>query len=331
MKVRLVSLSYTAFGATPDAESSYMDFAMKYSKVHKSLKEYEAAEKAFAESMREVKQLRRRSDIKHEVGINEYSDMSEEAFNKAMILSDTVDAFEGSPPSVDWDEAGALSPVRNQATLLNNCGACYAIGSAVVMETRFKIRTGIPKVVPFSVQQIIDCSQSYKNDGCISGEPGFSYAYVRKEGIIRESFYPYKAKEGTCKDSIITNRDLQCLRTGDIDRTFIVDKLSERKMIKALASGPVTASVTGTAPALKKYKSGIIRAAACGDQRPDHTVVIVGYGTSSDGIPYWKIMNSWGKSWGMKGFALLERTGTSIPRGVGVELPKYNHGMFREI
>ncbi|KAF4672600.1 hypothetical protein FOL47_000351 [Perkinsus chesapeaki] len=259
MRLVLVCISYTALAAIPDIESSFKEFIVKYEKVYKSPKEYDIAKEAFAESMREVMQLRSRSDIEHEVDINEFSDMPQDVFNEVMKYLEDGDNSGDSASSIDWDKAGALGPVRNQATFLNNCGSCYAIGSAAVMESRFKIQTGISKVVPFSVQQIVDCSKSYRNDGCTSGEPAFSYMYAQYEGMVRESSYPYKAKEGTCKTSITTDPAKQCLRKKDIDRVFTVTQLSEAKMMKALASGPVTASLYGSSKALQKYKSGIIK------------------------------------------------------------------------
>ena len=34
----------------------------------------------------------------------------------------------------------------------------------------------------------------------------------------------------------------------------------------------------------------------------DHAVVVVGYGTTEDGVDFWLIKNSWNTHWGEKGF-----------------------------
>ncbi|EER07591.1 thiolproteinase SmTP1, putative [Perkinsus marinus ATCC 50983] len=182
------------------------------------------------------------------------------------------------------------------------------------MESRFKLKTGISKVVQFSVQQIVDCSRPSGNFGCLGGQSLYAYDYAKAQGMVKESSYPYKAKESACKTSITSNPEKQCLKKGDINQLLPIDRHDELKMMEALTTGPVTASICATCPAFKAYKSGVLTAAACGKGDVDHTITMVGYGTASDGTPYWKIMNSWGKSWGMKGFALLQRTGPSIPR-----------------
>ena len=38
-----------------------------------------------------------------------------------------------------------------------------------------------------------------------------------------------------------------------------------------------------------------------------HAIVIIGWGTSTDNTPYWKVKNCWGSAWGDNGFFYLER------------------------
>lgn len=42
---------------------------------------------------------------------------------------------------------------------------------------------------------------------------------------------------------------------------------------------------------------------------------MVGYGTSNDGIDYYKAKNGWGVEWGNKGFIKLQRGGDVEPEG----------------
>jgi len=71
------------------------------------------------------------------------------------------------------------------------------------------------------------------------------------------------------------------------------------------ARGPITCGMAVTEE-MKAYKGGVF-VDKTGDTDLDHAVSIVGWGTESDGTPYWFIRNSWGEAWGINGYMKLIR------------------------
>lgn len=69
--------------------------------------------------------------------------------------------------------------------------------------------------------------------------------------------------------------------------------------------GPVAVIIDASPNSFKHYKSGILREPNC-HNRVNHFVTVVGYGTK-DGIPYWKVKNSWGEHYGQQGYIYMAR------------------------
>jgi len=73
----------------------------------------------------------------------------------------------------------------------------------------------------------------------------------------------------------------------------------------AVAKGPVSVAIEADKLVFQSYTSGIISSTKCGTTL-DHGVLVVGYGTQA-GQDYWLMKNSWGPTWGEKGYFKLLR------------------------
>jgi C1A family cysteine protease len=82
-------------------------------------------------------------------------------------------------------------------------------------------------------------------------------------------------------------------------------------MKAALNKAPLSVAIEADRSVFQSYRSGIFNSTACGTNL-DHATNVVGWGSSS-GTEYWIMRNSWGTSWGEKGYMRLE-----IKSGAGV-------------
>ncbi|KAJ8321970.1 hypothetical protein KUTeg_000441 [Tegillarca granosa] len=140
------------------------------------------------------------------------------------------------------------------------------------------------------------------NNGCEGGQMTYSYVYVKKNnGIDTEASYPYVAKEGDC--------EFKKENVGATDIGFFqIKKDSEKDLQAAVQSiGPIGNAIDGTRPSFQLYKSGVYSDPNCSNTTINHSLLIVGYGTDSKGQEYWTCKNSWGVSWGNKGYVLIAR------------------------
>jgi len=132
--------------------------------------------------------------------------------------------------------------------------------------------------------------------GCDGGDPQSAYDYIKSAGgqDSMES-YPYTAKDGACrfkKEDVDAKVDAWHYVTRDEDETAMKNFVG--------TNGPL--SICVDASSWQFYNGGVLK--TCGKQL-DHCVQIVGY-TKSDGVEAWIVRNSWGESWGIKGYILLE-------------------------
>lgn len=73
------------------------------------------------------------------------------------------------------------------------------------------------------------------------------------------------------------------------------------------SAGPVSIAFQ-VITSFNRYVSGVYSVKNCGKTTKDvnHAVLLTGYGTEN-GMKYWSVKNSWGASWGIKGYFKIER------------------------
>ena len=133
-------------------------------------------------------------------------------------------------------------------------------------------------------------------------DSAFKYV-IDKGGLATEEDYPYTGADGECKSDV--------KRIGAITGYEDVPANSAKALKAALAIQPVAVAIEADTFAFQGYHSGVINDDSCGTNL-DHGVLAVGY-NDEEKIPYYKVRNSWGPSWGDQGYVKI-----GIQDGAGV-------------
>jgi len=235
-----------------------------------------------------------------EVELNKFADMGSGEFKniyngykpelrRGRRLPTLDDLRVGAYPSgsLDWVEKGAVTGIKDQG----QCGSCWSFSTTGAVEGIVQIKHG--HLTSLSEQQLMDCSYSEGNLACSGGLMDNAFKYVQANGLCTEAAYPYTAKDGTCKStSCSTSADSKITGYKDVTHT-------ENALGASLDTQPISIAIEADQSGFQLYKSGVF-CGVCGNNL-DHGVLAVGYGDEGT-TPYWKVKNSWGVTWGEKGY-----------------------------
>jgi len=221
-------------------------------------------------------------------------------------------------------DASNLDSIENQG----GCGSCWAFAAGKMAETNHLLHVGEHR--SFSFQELVDCTPNPKKCGGTGGCEGATVElavwYMGEKGLSSNDDAPYVGHDQNCKTTLIQG-------SGDSLSTIAMDDVAEPNVLRKATStgaqrinmrdwlrlpvneghplkeavylwGSVAVSVDGSPWSM--YGGGIFNSCSK-DATINHAVLCTGYGKDETlGEKFFKIANSWGSTWGEKGYIRLK-------------------------
>ncbi|XP_074087140.1 cathepsin W [Macrotis lagotis] len=313
----LLSMGFLAWGSYPPLEQGLHDllpitgdlvgqfkaFQIQYNKSYPDSAEEVHRFDIFVNNLARAQQLTKEHGGLAQFGVTQFSDLTEEEFRQLYQPSRHSYSYPrpktgGHPrlqrsqtPSCDWRKEKIMTPVRDQG----RCNSCWAISAVSNVEALWAIK--FQKHFNLSVQELLDCRRC--GEGC---EGDFAWegflTILNQSGLAKEEDYPYKAQSSP--------RGCQKKKKWAWIQDFIMLPKEEDYMAQYVAeNGPITVSINKKL--LQLYTKGVIKPENnCDPYHVDHSVLLVGFSRIRN-FTYWILKNSWGSSWGEKGYFRLHR------------------------
>jgi len=300
-----LSICIRTQGLSSEISEDYKSYLEAQGKHYSNPAEYQMRLALYADSVKRVKEVNE-SGTTYKAGLNKFSDMTPEEQKKyrgKLVRPETVippphnqdgqsrrleevDPFEGLPRSVNWNDQGIITSVKDQGS----CGSCTMFATGALVESWLKTQGTDADV---SEQQLVDCTYYfYNNLGCNGGWNYNNMDYLVSHKLRTESSYRYKERTQVCRTALFGKYQVN-------DYGF-VPTYSMRNLIDQLSRSPVAIGLYAS-DAFLSYSSGVFDHTTCSDSDiPNHAVLAYGYDLDAT-PPYLMLKNSWGTSWGEAG------------------------------
>lgn len=311
----ITCFNFGGIQVSSDAEifTQFQQFTKTYSKSYSTIEETKERFEIFKENYINMEKHNQINSIKkHDdavMGVTQFFDLTTEEFRRTYLNLNisTLDRIRAqnsekkvvitkakgnAPDAYDWREHGAVTQVKNQG----QCGSCWAFSAIGNIEGQYQMKT--QKSALFSEQQLVDCDTV--DQGCNGGLMDQAFTYLENTGVMNSSDYSYTGRGQTCRfdqSKVVARVTGYKFASGEKEGT--VDENDLKQML--YENGPFAIAIN--ANPLQFYFGGILDPYTflCNPKGLNHGVLLVGYGVENN-KPYWIIKNSWGSSWGEKGF-----------------------------
>ena len=302
----------TSFLDENDEWKQFTHFQDRFSKKYENIEELQTRFQIFRHNLRDIVIHNLDQTQNFTMGVNQFTDLTPEEFKSQWVggLKTQVGSYgcktftsgaSGVPATVDWRNKGAVTSVKDQG----QCGSCWTFSATGAIEGAWAISKG--QLVDLSEQELVDCATgvSYGSHGCNGGQMEGAFKFVIANGQCTLASYPYTAKDGTCQ---------KCTAVAHISYCSDVKPNDQVSMKAAVAQQPVAVAIEADTRYFQSYSGGILTSSSCGTSL-DHGVLTVGYG-EENGQKYWLVKNSWGTTWGDKGYVKIARSESTNDPGI---------------
>ena len=212
-------------------------------------------------------------------------------------------------------ESGLLSPPQCQG----ECGNCWAFSSAHAYTDHRNIAAKAQNPV-ISAQYPAGCFQNPEfvkdGNGCCGAVLNAGFVFFQEKGAVTDECVEYSLNfygEDNKKETPISEF---CPTECDPDVNMEFDPnalklhgykvLREEEVMDALKVGPVITGMMTTMD-FSSYECGVFCTSMDDEFLGGHAVEVVDYGTTSEGVDFWVVKNSWGDGWGEGGYFRILR------------------------
>ena len=192
---------------------------------------------------------------------------------------------------------GLVHPIRDQ----QSCGSCWAFGATEAFSDRFAISSKGAVNVVLSPEDMVSCD--HNDYGCSGGYMDMAWEYLAQHGVVSDACFPYTAGSGrapACRSTCVNG---EAFKKYTCAPNSIKQSKSVESIKSELLNGPVEAAFT-VYEDFFNYAGGVYHHVS-GGVAGGHAIKVLGWGVDN-GTEYFLCANSWGTSWGEKGFFRIQ-------------------------